>query len=209
MKFSFIYALVISIVFSVDYAHTQSLTEQQGSATKQGSDTKEVLSDGEQGSSTTNELDEAYERFVKLGQELGRNKQLINKFVVSMPVGFPEQRRQQQAKIDQLEARNRQIYSELLPTAQESFQKFPNTKEPINSYLKQYLSFQLSGKNWRHVSFNPVAAARTFKELKEGGIASADLSLLGYRTHYLLNDFEQSRLLLIEESRAGIPQTRC
>ncbi len=152
-------------------------------------------------------VDEAFDRFVALAQELARNDKALKRLVITMPVGFPEARELHEQKVNQLKARNAQIYRDLLPTALESLENHPNTHQEINSYLMQHLSLQLSGKNWKQIPYNPVAALRMFKKLESAGIDAPLLSLLGYRANLIMNDLEQARLLLIKAATQGRRET--
>ena len=127
----------------------------------------------------------------------------MNRLVVSMPIGFPEKRKKQQERVNALKQRNSQIYRQLLPTAIESFEKFPNTQKAINQYLLGHIQFQLTGRQFRQIPFNPLAAQRSFKRLRDGGVDVGLLSLYGYRINYILNDFEQARQLAIEAHMRG------
>lgn len=205
----------VPVLFTVPCASGQSTTggsQTKGSDTK-GSDIKESHAEGSdtKGSDTTREpaaepVDTAFEKFSNLARELAQNEQLLNKLMISMPVGFPEARRQQQLKIQQLKQRNQQIYRELTPAALESFENFPNTQPRINVYLTRRLSYLLSGKNWRQIPFDPVAGMQLFNKMIDGGIEDPVVTLMGHRASFILSEMEQSRLLLIKAAEQGRPE---
>lgn len=153
--------------------------------------------------STPPGTDVAYERFMGMAQEMTANEQQINQMVINMPVGFPDKLRAHQAKIESLRQRNAQILQSLKPTAIESFTHFPNTQQAVTNYLLQDLQQHLTGKNYRRVPFNPVAAREAWQMMSDGGVDLPVFHMLGYRTHYLLNDFDAALDSLRKAAAAG------
>ena len=178
-------------------------TKMEGSTTKQGSDSKLEGSASNQGSDTKEVVDPAFEQFVKSIQELSDNEKKVKGLVISMPIGFKAQQDAQKAKIAELKKRNQQILNELYPLAIESFEKNPNTQQPVTNYLINQLQLQLAGQNYIISPFNPIASNRLYQKLVDGGVESPVLDLLGYRINYVLHDFEASRVLLIEAAKKG------
>ncbi len=149
--------------------------------------------------------DEAFEKFRNLLQELQTNESTIKKLVVSMPIAFPDRHKEQQARVEAIRQRNAAIIDELMPLAIESFDKFPGTQQIISNYLLQNLQFQLTGKNFRKIPFNPVSSLESYQRLAEGGETNPVLHMFGYRIYYLLNDFGKSLEALKKAAAAGQP----
>ncbi len=172
-----------------------------GSDTKMEPGTDMVDGSGTTGGTATTDL--AFEKFQQLLNELKTNERQVNQLVISMPVGFQDKRQAQQAKIEMLRARNQAILVELKPLAIESFEKFPNTQEFVTTYLLQNLQLQLTGKNYRLIPFDPFAAMASYQRLSNGGVKLPVLQMFGYRTHYLLNDFEGAKNSLQQAAALG------
>ena len=109
-----------------------------------------------------------------------------------MPVGFPEKRKQLQNQISALRQRNLLIRDQLLPTAQESFDKYPNTQTEINNFLFQHIQAQLTGRNYRQSPFDPFAALESCEKMIGSGVSNAILYTFRYRSHYVLNNFPEA-----------------
>lgn len=179
----------------------------QEPAPNPGSDTKsDPGEDMTAGSDTTGEAaatDLAFEKFQQLLNEVQTNERQIKQLVISMPVGFRDKRQAQQAKIEMLRARNQAILGELKPLAIESFEKFPNTQEFVTTYLFQNLQFQLNGKSYRLIPFDPFAAMTAIQRLSNGGVNLPVLHMFGYQTYYILNDFEGAKNALQQAAALG------
>ncbi|MEM9412020.1 MAG: peptidylprolyl isomerase, partial [Planctomycetota bacterium] len=138
-------------------------------------------------------------------RELQLNARRINQLTISMPIGFPDKKQQIEQQIKALQIKNQQIAQDLLPTALDSFDNFPNTREEITGFLLTHLQAQLTGKQFQKIPFNPFEAERFYKKLSDAGVEVPSLSLMGYRTSYVLLDIELAKNRLIDAARKGAP----
>ena len=136
--------------------------------------------------------DAAYENFKNIVREIRTNEQRINQLVISMPVGFPERRKQQQNQVGLLRQRNIDIKRQLLPLAKESFDKFPNTQPEVNNFLLQQIQVRLTGRSYATSPFNPFIALTECSKMIDGGVRSPMLHSFAYRSRYVLCDFPQA-----------------
>ena len=179
---------------------------QRGSGTKspQGSGAKPAGSGAKSGSATkpAEETAEAKE-FRELQQRLRDNQTRIDYLFRTIPIGFPEKRKQHKDEIARLTALNEQLETEVFAKAKAAFRTSEIPSALSGVILQKRLNSMLRPRNPEE-QFNPEAALELITLMQEKFPDSVKLFELEFIANYAIERFENAERALVElEKRIG------